>query len=87
MLGNLRGRLAMVTALAVGLGSGAGFTQPAPTIQLNAPRRAKKGLFTGYYSHNPMLYGTKGASITGAQQKRNSRKARNVKRHKARAKG
>jgi hypothetical protein len=72
----------MVTALAIGLGAGVGFTQPAPAVQLNAPRRAKKGLFGGSYSHNPMQYGSRGAGITMAQQQRTSRKAKNVKRQR-----
>jgi hypothetical protein len=88
MLGNLRGRLAMVAALALACGSAGGFTQPAPTVQLNAPRKAKRGLFGGYStSYAPMTYGHKGAGITMAQQQRNSRKRRNVKRHRAASRG
>lgn len=87
MLGNLHDRLAMVTALAVGLGSVGGFAQPAPTVQLNAPRRAKKGLFGGTYRFNTMTYGQKGAGITMPQQKRAGRKAKNVKRQRAASRG
>lgn len=83
MLGSLRGRLAMVAALGLAAGSAGGFTQPAPVVQIHAPRHAKKGLFGGAYSHNPMTYGRRGAGITMAQQKRASRKAKNVKRHRA----
>jgi hypothetical protein len=87
MLGSLRGRLAMVTALAVGMSSAGGFAQPAPVVQINAPRRAKKALFGGRYSYNPMTYGRRGAGITMAQQKRASRKVKNVKRHRAASRG
>jgi hypothetical protein len=86
MLGNLRGRLAMVAALALAAGSVGGFTQPAPTVQLNAPRRAKKGLFGGtYMPRTAWTYG--GPGTTMAQQKRASRKARDVKRHRAASRG
>lgn len=88
MLGSLRGRLAMVAALGLAVGSAGGFTQPAPTVQLNAPRRAKKGLFGGTaFDLPPMTYGHRGAGITMAQQKRASRKAKNVKRHRAASRG
>ena len=87
MLGNLRGRMAMVAALAVGLGAVAGFAQSAPTVQLNASTKVRRGLFGGAsYSHNPMTYGHKGARITMAQQQRGSRKRGNVKRHRAHVK-
>lgn len=77
----------MLAALAAGLGAGAGSVQPVLTLQANAPRRATKGLFGGSYSHNPMTYGGKGAGITMAQQKRASRKAKNVKRHRRAGRG
>lgn len=44
---------------------------------MNAPKRAKKGLFTGYTVPSFMLYGTKGAGISMATQKRAARKAKN----------
>ena len=87
MLGNLRGRMVMVAALAVGLGAAAGFAQAAPTATQNAPRQAKRGLFGGISTSNPMTYGYKGAGITMAQQQRHSRKRGNVKRHRAHVKG
>lgn len=77
----------MVAALSLAVGSAGGFTQPAPTVQLNAPRRTKKALFGGSYSHNPMTYGHRGAGISMAQQQRASRKVRNVKRHRAAGRG
>lgn len=52
-------------------------SQPAPQVVVNAPKRAKKGLFTGYTMPRFMLYGTKGASINMATQKRAARKAKN----------
>lgn len=77
--------LGLAIACAIGLGSVAGgLVQPAPTVQMNAPRKAKKGLFGGHYSHNPMQYGSRGAGISMAQQQRAARKARNVKRNRAR---
>lgn len=78
----LRRSIAFATALALsGLGA-AGFTQPAPTVQLNAPRRAKRGLFGGVQWAMPSLYGRKGPGISMAQQQRASRKKRNQARHK-----
>lgn len=76
--------LGLAIACAIGLGSFVGSVQPVPTVQLNAPRKAKKALFGGgHYSHNPMQYGSRGAGISMAQQKRAARKARNVKRNRA----
>jgi hypothetical protein len=76
--------LGLAFVCAIGLGSMAGAVQPAPTVQLNAPRRAKKGLFGGNYMPiSTMTYGYKGAGISMAQQKRAARKARNVKRNRA----
>lgn len=87
MSGNVMMRnrgLGLAIACAIGLGSMAGAVQPAPTVQMNAPRKAKKALFSGgHYSHNSMQYGSRGAGITMAQQKRAARKARNVKRNRA----
>lgn len=83
----MRGKLALMGALALGLGSFVGSVQPAPTVQMNGPRKAKRAMFGGgYYSHNPMQYGYKGAGISMAQQKRTARKARNVKRHRSASK-
>lgn len=77
------GIFAIAAAMMMGAMGTAGMVQPAPMVTMNAPRRAKKGLFGGSYSHNVMTYGHRGAGITMAQQKRASKKARNVKRHKA----
>lgn len=67
--------------------STSGFTQPAPIVQINAPRKAERGLFGGYHGYSPMRYGTRGAGITMAQQQRAAKKRRNVARHKAHARG
>lgn len=75
----------MLTALSVGLGAVGGFSQPTPTVQLNAPRAAKRGLFGGTYTSSSMAYGRKGAGINMAQQQRAARKQRNVKRHRSAA--
>lgn len=82
----MRGKLAMMAALSMGLGSFAGSVQAAPTVQVNAPRHAKKGLFGGSWLTSPMQYGYKGAGISIAQQKRAARKVRNVRRHRAASK-
>jgi hypothetical protein len=89
MLGRSGNRSIIAAALMMGLASAGGMPsiRSAPSVTLNAPRRAKKGLFGGHYSHNPMTYGHRGAGITMAQQKRASRKAKNVKRHRAASKG
>lgn len=43
--------------------------------------------FQGEIDLAPMTYGHRGAGITMAQQKRASRKAKNVKRHRAASRG
>ncbi len=87
MLGRLGRRTTLAIAAMIGLGASTagGFTQPAPQVTINVPRAAKKGLFGGHYSRNAMTYGRRGAGITMAQQKRTSKKARNVARHKKHA--
>ena len=82
-----RGLGAVIAACLMGGMSAGAMTQPAPMVTINAPRRAKKGLFGGSYSHNVMIYGHRGAGITMAQQQRASRKAKNVKRHRAAGRG
>jgi hypothetical protein len=77
----------MAIALAAGLGAGAGFTQPAPTVQVNAPRKAKKRLFGGYTMEPIRAWRYGGPGITMAQQQRASRKKRNVRRHRAQVRG
>lgn len=57
-------------------------SQPAPQVVLNAPKRAKKGLFTGYTMPRLMLYGTKGAGIRMATQQRAARKTKNKRSRK-----
>lgn len=52
-------------------------SQPAPQVVMNVPKRAKKGLFTGYTMPRYMLYGKKGAGIRMATQQRAARKAKN----------
>lgn len=88
MLGNLRGRMAMVAALSLAVGSVGGFTQPTPTVQ-NVPARAKRrGVFEGGPLLAPLRpWSYRGPGITMAQQKRASRKAKNVKRHRAASRG
>lgn len=76
-------RTLLAAAVALASLTVTGTAQPAPVVQVNAPRKAKRGLFGGYYASNPGLHGTKGAGITIAQQKRASRKRRNVARHRA----
>lgn len=82
-----RKSLAALVGLTLAMGTGAGFTQPAPTVQINAPRRAVRGLFGGYHGYSPMSYGRRGAGITMAQQQRAARKVRGVRRHKRHARG
>ena len=76
-------RSLLAAAVALASFTVGGMAQPAPVVQVNAPRKPKRGLFGGYYASNPGLYGTKGAGISMAQQKRASRKRRNVARHRA----
>lgn len=89
MFGRLGSRSAIAAALMMGLSSVGGMAaiRSTPQVTVSAPRGAKKGLFGGHYSHNPMTYGGRGAGITMAQQKRASRKAKNVKRHKRAVRG
>lgn len=89
MLGRRGMGAVLAAALMGGLSAVGGMAgmQAAPMVTANAPRRAKKGLFGGSYSRNVMTYGHRGAGITMAQQKRASRKAKNVKRHRAASKG
>lgn len=89
MLGRSFGRnFALATALVAGLGAAVGFAQPAPTVQANAPRRAKEWLFSGnvtpgsWWRHTYLKHGP-----TAAQVKRTARKARNVRRNRAAHKG
>lgn len=83
-----RRSLSVVAVAAAMLGAGAGFAQPAPQVTVNAPRRANKGLFTGtatpgsWWRHTYLNHG-----LTAAQQKRTTRKVRNVKRHKRAVRG
>lgn len=66
-----------------------GFTQPAPQVRVNAPKKAKRGLFNDVPvpASSYRWYGTKGAGISMASQQRASKKARNVRRHKAHVRG
>jgi hypothetical protein len=80
---------AIAAALMMGLSAAGGMVgiTHAPTVTLNAPRRAKKRLFGGYSLVPNHQWRYDGPGTTAAQIKRASRKARNVKRHKAHAKG
>lgn len=83
MLGRRIGLMAVVAAM--GLGAVApGFSQPAPTVTAS---KRKKGLFNGKVAPSTRYsfgYLSK-QRTTMAQQKRASRKARNVAKHKGRA--
>lgn len=82
-------RVFAAVALALTAGGGMpalGYTRPQVTA--NASKKSKRNLFTGQsYGSWAMLYGTKGAGITMAQQKRAAKKRRNVKRHRAACRG
>lgn len=82
-----RKSVALAVAMVLGTGAASGFAQPAPVVTINAPRKAKRGLFGGLQFVAPMTYGHKGAGITMAQQQRASKRARNVKRHRAHVRG
>lgn len=73
-------------ALAALLGAGMGaLAQAAPTVQISAPRRAKEKLFGGGWTMPPARWTYGGPGTTMAQQKRASKKARNVRRNKSRS--
>jgi len=80
MLKSLSG-MAILAAMAMAVPAAA-IAQPAPQVVMNAPKRAKKGLFSGFTMPKYMLYGTKGAGINMATQKRASRKAKNKRSRK-----
>lgn len=77
-----RKSLAALVGLTLALGAGAGFSQPPATIQMNAPRRAKRGLFSSIPMPTSYRWSYGGPGITMAQQQRASRKKRNQARHK-----
>jgi hypothetical protein len=88
MLGNLRGRLAMMMALAMGLGAAGGFAHQAPMVQNVTAGAKRRGLFEGGPLMAPLRpWSYRGPGITMAQQKRASRKTKNVKRHRAACRG
>lgn len=72
MLGNLRGRLAMIAAMGYGMG------WPAETLT---------GLAQSLYMPGVVRYQRKGRASGMAQQQRASRKAKNVKRARAAGRG
>lgn len=79
--------LALAVALA-SVGSAGGAMQPTPIMQVPATRPGKRGLFNDAVLPSSS-YGRahKPARISMAQQKRTSRKAKNVKRHRATSQG
>jgi hypothetical protein len=79
---------ALGIAALMGGGAGAGM-QPAPIPRAIVGKKQRKGLFNGeaYPSALAPAYGRRGAHASMAQQQRNSRKAKNVKRHRAACRG
>ena len=70
-------RTALLAAALFAATQAVAMAQPAPQVQVSAPRKAKKGLF-GSWTYKPdMIYGKKGAGISMATQKRASIKAKN----------
>jgi hypothetical protein len=81
-------RSALALAAAIGIGALVpGMSQPTPMVTINAPRRAKRGLFGGIQLAPQTNWTYRGPGTTMAQQQRASRKARNVKRHKRATRG
>ncbi len=75
---------ALLGSLIAIAGSGmAAMQHAAPAVTANATRKTKRALFGGVIPTNIREYNYRGAGVTMAQQQRNSRKARNVKRHKS----
>ncbi|MES2319989.1 MAG: hypothetical protein V4631_21115 [Pseudomonadota bacterium] len=58
-------------------------SQPTPLVTMNAPRKAKHGLFGSVLLGPSTNWGYGGPGITMAQQKRAARKRRNRARHKS----
>lgn len=69
----------MLTALTAGLPHLVGIAQPLPIVSAHTPEKR------GTQQAPLTAWGYSGPGITMAQQKRASRKARNVRRHKAHA--
>lgn len=82
-----RSMLSAAIAMALTIGGATGFAQPAPQVRTEPARPSKRATFRSAITGERMNHGTKGVSITMAQQKRNSRKAKNVKRHRAACRG
>lgn len=84
----MSGLSASILGMAVmGAFAGSGFAPasvPAVT-QAVSPKR-QRGIF-GMFSQGSLYVGRKGAGISMAQQKRQAKKSRNVKRHKAAVRG
>jgi hypothetical protein len=76
---------AVLVASLMGAMSAGAMTQPAPQVTVNAPKRAKKGLFGGIQLAPRTSWSYGGPGTTAAQIKRASKKARNVARHKKHA--
>lgn len=75
-------RTALIAATLMGVAPTIAMAQPAPQVVQNAPKKAKKGLFSDYFYTPPMLYGRKGAGISMAQQKRTAIKAKNKRKNR-----
>lgn len=65
---------------------GAAMSHAMPTPQVNTGKKAKRALFSGAVYSSGYAPTHKSAGISVAQQKRASKKARNVRRHKQAAK-
>jgi hypothetical protein len=82
-----RKSLTALIGMTLALGAGAGFTQTAPTVRMEAPRTSTPRRQLRGTATKRMLYGAKGVGITAAQQQRAANKARNVRRHKTHVRG
>lgn len=83
---SFRRALMLMAALAMSAGAAPLVLANQPAMISAGPRTvsaAKRGLFGGFFA-SAGLYGRRGAGVTMAQQKRASRKARNVARTRRR---
>jgi hypothetical protein len=78
--------MALAAAIALAGSPGAALSQPAPVARAIAGKNQRRGLFNRAVIYQAS-YGTKGAGINMATQKRTSKKTRNSKRHRAACRG
>jgi hypothetical protein len=79
--------IAAVLGMALAM-SGSGLAQAVPVPRTVMTNKKKRGLFNDLvFPQWQMPYGRKGAQLSVAQGKRNAKKARNVKRHRAACRG